>query len=484
MNNVVQMRDSLINFVMGLGTNKDSRTASTYNFAQLDPTQLEAAFRSDWIARKVVMAPAEDATREWREWQTSQKQIEKLENYEKKLGLQQKLRRAVWLARLYGGAGIVLGVPIGRAEEPLDYADVGPDELKFVEPFHQFELTPGQRITDINSPWFNRPEYYQLGTDTTNVNKNEGAGGVRIHPSRVIPLVGAEIPDPRRVGSVWGDSVLQAVDDAIKATGHVVGGIATMVVDAKLDVIHIPGLTEKLSNSTSASKLLERFTLANQAKSTVNALLLDEKETWERINTSFGSLPQLIQEYLTLASGAAGIPVSRLLGQSRGKGLGGSEGGGEVDTRNYYDGISSMQRNELTPVLTPLDDVLVRAALGTDDESIYYEWTPLWQLSDTEKATIASQKATAAQADVTMALINPDVLRKSRINQLIEDGTYPGIEDAIDEFGAEPEEPATPSPEDVQAHIGMMQKSAGALKGIAKSAGLDNPSTTKKGSVT
>ena len=33
---------------------------------------------------------------------------------------------------------------------------------------------------------------------------------------------------------------------------------------------------------------------------------------------------------------------------------------------------------------------------------------------------------------------------------------YPGIEDALDTFGAEPEEPPTPSPEDIQNHIGMI----------------------------
>jgi phage-related protein (TIGR01555 family) len=121
MGTVVAIRDSLYNFVMGLGTSRDSRTASVYNFVPMARDQLEAAFRSDWIARKIVLAPAEDATREWREWQASNKQIEAIENYEKKLHLQQKLKRAVMLARLYGGSALVMGVPIGRAEEELDY---------------------------------------------------------------------------------------------------------------------------------------------------------------------------------------------------------------------------------------------------------------------------------------------------------------------------------------------------------------------------
>src|SRR6266702_1030792 len=129
--------DSLYNFVTGLGTDKDSRMASVYNYEPLDRAQLEQAYRSDWIARKVVDAVAEDATREWREWQASQTQIEKLENAEKKFFLQKKLKRALTLARLYGGSAFILGVDIGNSEDPLDYEDVGLDDLKFVEVFHQ-----------------------------------------------------------------------------------------------------------------------------------------------------------------------------------------------------------------------------------------------------------------------------------------------------------------------------------------------------------
>jgi hypothetical protein len=45
-------------------------------------------------------------------------------------------------------------------------------------------------------------------------------------------------------------------------------------------------------------------------------------------------------------------------------------------------------------------------------------------------------------------------LRKAWANQLIEDGTYAGLEDAIDEFGEEPEEP------DIQT---MWSRLAGAM---------------------
>ena len=81
------------------------------------------------------------------------------------------------------------------------------------------------------------------------------------------------------------------------------------------------------------------------------------------------------------------------------------------------------------------------SALGKFDPNIDYEWNPLWQSDDATKADIAVKKAQATYQDVQTGLINEDALRRARINQLIQDDWYPGLDDAIDEFGEAPEEP-------------------------------------------
>jgi hypothetical protein len=47
----------------------------------------------------------------------------------------------------------------------------------------------------------------------------------------------------------------------------------------------------------------------------VNALLIDTDEKWEQLQVSFASLPEIHQMYLMVASGAADIPATRLLGR-------------------------------------------------------------------------------------------------------------------------------------------------------------------------
>lgn len=464
--------DNLRNLVSGLGTVKDPTTMSHYTFHELNRQQLEAAYRSNWVARRLIDAIAEDCTREWRDWQATQQQIEAIELVEKTFELQRKTYQGIKKARLYGGAALLLGVDgSGEPDEPLDLDALDKDCLRFVVVLNRYELNAGPRIYDAESPWYTRPEYYTIATPMSNVVEGKTTNGtgtsnnnlspylsgfVKVHPSRVVEFVGNELPDWRLapLGGGWGDSVIQTVDETLKDFGLTMGGIANMVNDAKIDVIKIPDLASKLKTAETTAKLFSRFQAAAVGKSTLNALLIDDKEDWERTQTSFGSLPEILQQFMTLVSAGAGIPVSRLMGSSPGKGLS-TTGGGESDLRNYYDDCTSKQKTVYSPAMATLDNVVQISALGRMDPNVYYNWAPLYLPDPKQTSDIAFSKAQATNLDVQMGLINEDALRAARVNQLIEDGTYPGLDDAIEEYGAEPPEP---TPEDIANHLTMMGK--------------------------
>jgi hypothetical protein len=93
--------DTLSNWLTGMMlSNKDKTTGARYFLEQITPDQLEEAYRSDWIARKIISMPAWDATREWRDWQAEQDQIEKIEEVEKQFNVQAKVREALIKARM------------------------------------------------------------------------------------------------------------------------------------------------------------------------------------------------------------------------------------------------------------------------------------------------------------------------------------------------------------------------------------------------
>jgi uncharacterized protein len=414
--------DSFTNFLSGLGVpGRDKMTGHRYVRALWTREQLEASFQTDWIARKAIQIPAHDATREWRGWQAEADQIELLEATENRLQVQLKLQKALTLARLYGGCCMLIGVD-GDMQKELLPEGIAADGLKFLHVLAPHQIAPHDLIKDISDPFYGQPEYYTLNDDTGKF------GAVRIHPSRMVRLIGLDTPDPM-TNFGWGDPVQQVINDAVAAAGTVTQSIAAMISEAKFDVVKIPGLTEIFSTSDGTNRLIKRFTEANVAKSVINAVVLDGEEEWQRIGVNFAGMPEIMQMYLQIASGACDIPVTRFLGQSPA----GLNATGDADMRNYYDRIKSDQELRLTPALERLDVAIQMSALGTFDENIFYEWNSLWQISDSEKATIAGQKATSATLDAQSGLIPFEALVKGRVNQLIEDGTYPGLESAIEE---------------------------------------------------
>lgn len=420
--------DRLVNLISGLGTSKDKAVGNGFALNLISKAELDALYRSEWLARKIVDIIPFDMTREWRDWQADEQAIEKLEEAERLLRVRDKVACALQRARLYGGAVIYVGIAGQRPETPLNVETVRAGSLEYIHVLHRWEITSGEVDRDPLSPFFGEPAYYEI--------RGSKQASARIHPSRIIRFVGASLPDPMEAGEPWGDPVLQVVYDAVQNAASSQQHIAGLLPEAKVDVIKVPGLSEALSTQDGTAKVTARFSAANQIKSMFNMLLLEgdgeSGETWEQKTIQFGQFPDLMRLFLQVAAGAADIPVTRLLGQSPA----GLNSTGESDTRNYYDHLASLQNVQLRPAIDRLDEILIRHALGARPADIYYEWAPLWQLSETEKATVAKARAEATHIYAVDATIPAPVLHEAIRNQLIESGDYPGIEKAYEDFDA------------------------------------------------
>lgn len=336
--------DRLQNFVSGLGTAKDKRVGNAFVFQQIDPAQLVAMHRSDWMARKVVDIIPDDMTREWREWKADEAIVEAIEKVERapQINIQAKVNEALQLARLRGGSILVLGVDVGSPEDELVVERVGKDTLKYVHVLGRDQVSHTDINRDITSPYYGEPTMWEF------TGKNGQM--VRIHPSRVIKFIGAPILDKSAApDEIWGDSILQVVYDALQNAASSQEHTASLIPEAKTDVIYIPSLSKYLENEKTTQKLTERFTYANTMKSMFNMLLLEGDgngagEKWEQKTINFGQFPELLRQYLQVASGAADIPMVRFL-QDAPSGLGSN---GEVTLKNYYDRIGADQRNDLS----------------------------------------------------------------------------------------------------------------------------------------
>lgn len=419
------LSDKLVNLVANLGTERDKASNSFYAPVLLTDEQLINAYRGAWLPRKIVDIPALDATRRWRAWQADKGQIEKIEAEEMRLALRSKVRQAMTRARLFGGAAIFIGTGEGNTSTPLKAEAIKSGGVRYLAVMSRRQLSPTEKEQDPQQELYGKPKAYRLA-----------GSQLDIHPSRLVIFTGGEHPEPELASANefgWGDSVLQAIFESIKQSDGTMANVASLVFEAKVDVIKIPDFMDRVQDPEFRKQVLERIQLAATAKGINGTLLLDALEGYETKSASFSTLPDIIDRFLQAVSGAADIPATRLLGQSPS----GLNSTGEADLRNYYDRIQAMQELDVSPALSLLDDCLIRSALGTRPEQIHYIWNPLWQQTASERSENNKRTADTIKVLTETKLWPEDALSKAATTLLVEQSVLPGLESAIEEFGSE-----------------------------------------------
>lgn len=432
MGDVIQLRanDSLRSMVAGLGDPfRDKMATASYGLQYIDDYQLAAIYKSNWLGRKIVDIPAMDAVRKGRDWQAEQDQIEAIEAEQNRLGFWHKLLEVKVKARLWGGAALFIGTGEQDLMQPLNVEGTKKGGIKYLTVLSRRDVEAGPIEQDVLSEFYGKPAYYEV---------TGNASMVRIHPSRLAIFIGSPHGDNLLnfgLNAGWGDSIIEAVYSAMKNADATAANIASLVFEANVDVFRIPEFMNGLADPAYKDRLLERFTLAATAKGINRALVLDKEEEYERKTISFATLPDVMQSFLQMAAGAADIPVTRLLGQSPA----GMSSTGESDMNNYYDRVSSIQTLEMTPALYRLDQCLIRSALGSRPDEVFYEWSPLKQMTEKEQAEIGKMNAETANILATTGIFTPVELRTVVTNQLVESSFYPGLDQAVAETDAKGE---------------------------------------------
>ena len=413
--------DGLQNVVAELGTPKDKASAWTYAVRHQSNIELENIYRSSWLGRKIVDVPVDDMTRNWRTWHADSGLVDRIEAAERKFDVRAKMSEALRWARLFGASALIIGTKSGRPDEPLDVERMAQGDLQFLHLAVSPALIVKAWETDFNSPRFGQPSLY---TFTPTVPGSMATPSVDVHASRVIPFTGVELPPNASRGlTSWGDSVFTSILDTLLTAGSITSVIASLVLEAKLDVVKIADLGALLSTPGGEDKIRKRFALAASLKSVNNMLLLGEGEEYDQKTLNFAGLSDIHIRIMQEVSGAADIPATRLLGQTPA----GLQATGESDLRNYYDMIQARQETSLRGALERCDRV-VFASEGIElPREAFFSFNALWQETPSQRAENALKKAQATKALHGTGLIAEALLAKGVVSQLIEDGVYPGL---------------------------------------------------------
>lgn len=375
---------------LGAGANNLVQTAN-YVMERFtwDYYTLNILFRDNWIAKAIIEKPANEMFKNGFSIhsQIEPDKIDKIMNIWQKTKTQNKFLKCLKWARLYGGCLLIPMIENqGDLSKPLDYETIMPDSYKGCFTIDRWSgVSPSIELVDnITDPDFGQPEYYDVSDNTTGKT-------FRIHHSRVIKMIGREMPYWEEIAETyWGASELEHVYTELKKRDDTSANISFLIFLANIRVFKMDGMSQMLSigDQQAAQRVYETMKTMNHLMCNTGTLAIDKEEDFAMHGYSFTGINDVYESFMLDISGAAEIPVDKLFGRSPS----GFNSGAET-LQNYYDTIDEKRETYVREPLEKIVKIITMSALGEIPDDIEIDFNPVRRPSDLEKSDLAQKNA-------------------------------------------------------------------------------------------
>lgn len=459
--------DGFSNLVARLGMaqgtgNQASEGNYVFNLLSRNRVQLEAMYRGSWIVGKVVDSVAKDMTRAGITITSTSapKDIDKLTTAVTRLQIMNSVQDIVRWSRLYGGAIGVMMIDGQDLASPLKIETVQKGQFSGVSVFDRWQLWPDMTNIIRNGPDMGLPAYYTIigapdimrmmseEVGSFDISTMQQSGGLRVHYSRIIRMVGVKLPYYQSITEMlWGMSEIERLHDRLISFDSATMSAANLINHANLRTVKIKDLREIVSSGGKAAEgLYAQFDMMRYAQNTEGLTLLDGEDEFASTAYSFAGLSDMMLQFGQQLSGASGIPLVVLFGQSPA----GLSATGESDMRMYYDNINAQQESTLRRPFDKLLKVIYQSEFGKPAPSdLQFEFTPLWQMSATEKAANGKSIAETVAGAYESQLISKFVALKELRQASSETGLFSNITDEDIAEAEKEKDDEPPMPDDV-----------------------------------
>jgi phage-related protein (TIGR01555 family) len=415
--NVQRFADGIRNLPLRLGEfTQNTFNASHYvpKFESLSRQQLEWAYQGSWICALAVDIIASDMTREGIDIKCENPDvIDELNAQMDDLRVWDSICDALRWSRLYGGAIAVMLINGQYMDEPL--TEVRKDSFRGLLVLDRWQVEPSTEIIQDLGPEFGKPAYYQV-IDNQGVTLPSRAAVManRIHHSRVIRLDGRRLPYYLRQNyQGWGASVLESVMPQVKAFDVATQSAAQLLSKSYLRFYKVEGLRDILTNGPAREGFLKQMDYMRLYQNIEGLTIGDTSDDFQTMQYTFTGIPDILLQFGQQISGAIGVPLVRLFGQSPA----GFNSTGESDIRIYYDNIKHSQDSDLRPGLKRLLKVMYESVTGQEPSKEFsFEFKSLWQMTNEQKSQAAQGLVgsiiSALQADAITLPVAMKELRK------------------------------------------------------------------------
>ena len=342
--------------------------------------------------RLIAETIATEATRNWIKFDTKsgEDKSEKIKAIEEKItriDLQAKARetcehdcffgRAHWFPDFGDVEGKELETDVGNGLSSVSTAKIAKGSLKDV------------RV--VEPVWCYPQDYNSTNPLATNFYKPSSwfVLGQKVHASRFLTFVAREVPDILKPAYAFaGLSATQMarpyVDnwlDVRQGVTSIVRAFSTFVLSTDMDAV--------LSGGTGDS-FMNRIGVFNDTKTNNGVLAIDKAtEDFKNVAAPISGLEGIQSQAQEHISSIAQIPLVKLTGISPS----GLNATGDQEMRCWEDRILSYQEAFLRPNLTTVIRFIQLSEFGEVDEDIVFDFVPLIELTEQEKADLRKSNA-------------------------------------------------------------------------------------------
>lgn len=440
--------DGFDNFVSRIGLNNDNTlSAGTYvfNLVTRNRIKLEAAYRGSWLVGAVIDSIADDMTRAGIDITTNEadEDIKDLQNAMSRLQIWKSLNALSKWGRLYGGAIGVVQIKGQKLDTPIDLNTIGKDQFQGIVVFDRWQLNPSLEKLIDSGPEMGLPAYYAIVNNPMSAEPSAptATGQVMVHHSRCIRYTGIDLPYFQAITEMmWGESILERLFDRLVSFDNATMSSASLIDRANLRTVQIEGYREIVAAGGPAYEGLIAFMEAVRSFQTNEGLtILDKEDLFATTAYSFAGLSDMLLQFAQQLSGASEIPLIRLYGQAPA----GLSSTGDSDIRLYYDKINAQQESKFRNGMHMLLQIMWRSTFGKEaPKDLEFKFTPLWQMSALDKATVSKSNTETITGAFEASLINAPTAMKELRDMSGDTGLFSNISDedidAAQELADEP----------------------------------------------
>ena len=424
---------------LGAGANNLAETAG-YIMQRMtwDYWTLNILFRNNWIAKAIIEKPANEMMKNEFVLQ-SELEPEKLTKIMKvweKTKTQKKFLECLKWARLYGGC---LFIPMIEGQEdlskPLDLDTIEVDSYKGGFNIDRWSgVSPSlETVSDIADPEFGEPEYYLVNSRVDNKT-------VKIHHSRVIKMIGRELPQWEKIAEMyWGASELEHVYTELKKRDDTSANISFLIFLANIRVYKMESLGQAitLGDQQSLERVYRTMQEMNRLMCNTGTFAIDAEDDFTTQQYTFTGINDVYESFMLDISGAAEIPIDKLFGRSP-TGF----NNGEETLQNYYDTIEEKRETYVREPLEKLMKIITMSTLGEVPDDLEIKFNPIRRPSDMEKADLGAKNTDAILAAYSAGVFGKATVLKELRQLAPSTGLWTNITDDMIKEAAEEDKKA------------------------------------------